>query len=274
MPQFSVPSRQPRPRRSIRALAGISRRRRRRGEGREGSIGAREGRWGASDRQRGRASYLEPREVVDARVGGVLVNELGKVWLHVASRQELPEKESARERLRRRGGGRDRGKGVVSGRVSAPGNTAGARDGRGTSRVDGRGFVTSPAPPGGSAIRSDPSRDEKCLGSGKGDGTRTSSNDSTLWSTPTSSRSHRRRSSDMVPLELRRRALRRRSLGARSCVPRSSRAGLTRRGGTPRNRPTRWVPKILNVPKWDRSRFSHSSTRCARSWVVSPFVAS
>lgn len=57
----------------------------------------------------------------------------------------------------------------MSGRVSAPGNTAGARDGRGTSRVDGRGFVTSPAPPGGSAIRSDPSRDETyAWGAGKG----------------------------------------------------------------------------------------------------------
>ena len=34
-------------------------------------------------------------------------------------------------------------------RFGARKHAAGARDGRGTSRVDGRGFVTSPAPPGG-----------------------------------------------------------------------------------------------------------------------------
>ena len=57
----------------------------------------------------------------------------------------------------------------MSGRVSALGEAAGTCDGRYTSRGDARRVVTSPAPPGGSAIRSDPSRDETSAGdSGKG----------------------------------------------------------------------------------------------------------
>ena len=78
---------------------------------------------------------------------------------------------------------------------------------------------------------------------------RTASNDSTLWSTPTSSRSHRRRSSDMVPLEPRRRALRRRSLGARSYDPRASRGVLPKGGDSSE-------PPDEVVPKWDRATSS------------------
>ena len=82
---------------------------------------------------------------------------------------------------------------------------------------------------------------------------RTASNDSTLWSTPTSSRSHRRRSSDMVPLEPRRRALRRRSLGARSYAPRASR-GVLPQGGDSSEPPDEVVPKWDHSSDFPRSR--------------------